>query len=159
MSAQPDAKDDGFNYGKVAVRKLQKIVSVSGLSLLLVGAIAATSHAQANWVRLVTDADKEVWYINPGSIQRNGPIRFFWVYRNTINSRPIFTEQGKNVYGMTAYLSADCRSGAVRIRMAEFFDERDQLVTKANPGDRGPAGNGFSGQPVAQAMTKYVCTQ
>jgi hypothetical protein len=142
---------------RLLLREMQKFVGIASFSLLLTGAIAATSTAQTNWVRIMTDADREVWYIDPGSIQRNGPIRFFWVYRDTTDSRPIFSEQGKAVYGMTAYLSTDCRSGAVRIRTAEFFDGSSKLVTKANPGDRGPAGNAFRGHPVAQAITKYVC--
>jgi hypothetical protein len=140
-------------------KEIQKFFRVSGLSILLMAAIAPVSAAQADWVRVVTDADREVWYINPGSIQRNGSIRFFWVYRDTTDSRPIFSEQGRSIYGMTAYLSTDCRSGAVRIRTAEFFDSNSNLVTKANPGDRGPVGNAFRGHPVAQAITKYVCAR
>jgi hypothetical protein len=141
------------------VEIMKKLISSVALPLVLLIGIAPPLAAQNGWVRLLTDDDNEVWYINPGSIQRNGPIRFFWVFRDAAGSRPIFSERGRNVYGMTAYLSADCRSGVMRIRAAEFFDENSNLVTKSEPGDRGPSGKAFSGHPVAQAVARYVCGQ
>jgi len=137
--------------------RLRRLISTLGATTLFVGLLSGVGFSQDSWVRLLTDDDNEIWYVNPNSVQRNGPIRFFWVYRDASANRPIFVERGRNVYGMTAYLSADCRSGAVRIRAAEFFDENSKLVTKLAPGDRGPAGNAFRGHPVAQAVARYVC--
>lgn len=130
---------------------------LSAIATLNLGmaSVAEAAPRPKGWVKVLTDERERIWYVDSGSIQRKGNIRYFWSY--ILGGDP-FPVEGKLAYSTAFYLSVDCQQKRYRMRFARAFDENNQVVKEYNYGDDRPLGSTSAGTG-EDASLKYVCSR
>lgn len=149
----------------------QGLLRLGLLAMLLGNAIAVLTPgspsvaAPNGWVKVLTDSQDKAWYIDNGSLKRQGHIRYFWLYINDANGRPLFpnanasmTQNAQVPYGMSMYVSADCQRKLVRLRHVQLLDASSNVLSQMNPGDQGPMSHANK-DGIDRAIMNHVCSR
>lgn len=118
--------------------------------------MAAAAPTPAGWVRIITDQSNQTWYVDSGSLQTRGSIRYFWSY--VVGGAPYPNESGRLVYGAAFYLSADCKTNSYRLRFTRLLDESNKTVQEYNYGATRPMGQAVPGSG-EEASMKFACSR
>jgi hypothetical protein len=128
------------------------ILAASTLALL---GVCPQVQAQT-WVKVLTAKDKDVWFVNAESVSGQGQYRLFWAYGI---SHTIETIQGHPIKSRQVYLSADCKSKALRPRYIEFFDVNEKKRGQLDLGESVPLSKVTQANEAGAAMLKFVCAR
>lgn len=126
------------------------------LPLAITSVALLSSPALASWVRVLTNAENDMYSVDVDSIEGRGRYRYFWSHINF--GQPITVEEGQRVHSVMFYLSVDCQSKLYRLRYLRLLDANDRPMGDANFGeDLGLAGPGFDDG--AEASLKLACSR
>lgn len=121
-----------------------------------VAEMASAAPVPKGWVRVVTDESNQTWYVDSGSLQSRGKVRYFWSY--VVGNSPYPDESGRLVYGAAFYLSTDCQTKSYRLRFTRLLDENNKTVQEYNHGSTRPMAQAVPGSG-EEASMKFACLQ
>lgn len=84
--------------------------------------------AKAQWVRVITNKDNSVFYVDQASIKRNGDTRYFWT--KLVKSKPYKLSNNKFAYSRINYYSLDCVSLRYRRTSGAELDGKGKVIAR-----------------------------
>ena len=137
----------------------RSIVLALSLLALPTGAINAANAAPTGaWTKVATNPQtKLAYYIDRATLKKQPGFSYFWIYVNSSTGQALGVEKKVPIYGVAAYISADCRKANLRIRSMELINQQGKQIDTDNRGDRGPLLQFDQQKPVGRAVLKYVC--
>jgi hypothetical protein len=118
---------------------------------------AVLAQLSNSWVRINTDEYDNVAYVDRASVKGSAKFRYFWTYVTAGAPYPD-QESGKQIYGTSAYVSADCKNKRYRLRTVRLYDQNNQIVKEFAYGDRGAEGFATF-HPAALASVNFACSR
>lgn len=148
---------------------LQKLCCSVGLTAAVIGLSTTTiatfladrsvaAPAKSGWVKIKTEQDNKIWYVDTGSITGKGRFRYFWSYITGGAPYPDPEVSGQLVYSTAFYLSVDCQQKQFRLRYAQLFDQGSKLIKEFDYGTSRPLGGATPGSG-EEASVNYVCSR
>lgn len=109
----------------------------------------------AEWVRVKTTANNDVFLVDTSSIEGRGRIRSFWSLVEFGKPRIV---SGKSAYSAIYYLSVDCQNNVYGLRFSQLLDQNSQKIKEFNYGDNALAGKPTPGSS-EEASMKFICSK
>jgi hypothetical protein len=148
-------------------RTLSQLGSALGLIAIATGLSAAafitpfaalSQTAPKGWVRVKTEPNNKVWFVDAGSIKGQGRFRYFWSYITGGSPYPDPEVPGQLVHSSSFYLSVDCQQRAYRLRFAQLYDQNTKLLKEFDYGESRPLGKVTPGSG-EEASLNFVCSR
>ncbi|HBB32050.1 MAG TPA: hypothetical protein DDZ80_23745 [Cyanobacteria bacterium UBA8803] len=139
------------NLAKLYHRSLSGVLTLFSVS----GTLLTFPAMASGWVRVKTDAQNNIYYVDISAIEENGRFRSFWSH--VIHGEP-YREAGKLVYSRTFYISVDCQTQSYQVRFERSLDANGQAIQDYDYGDEGESGTPVPNSP-EEASIKFVCSK
>lgn len=106
--------------------------------------------ADINWVKIDASSDGNSVYVETSSISTDGNIVRYWLGQQSPN--------GVKIKKTLSYLSGNCQTKLLRIRILASFDENDNILDSSHDGDKGQL---YAAKPgsIAYKSLRYACAQ
>jgi hypothetical protein len=107
---------------------LEPMLKLSRLAICITAMFFSASPAIAQseqWVRITTNNDDDVWYVDKASIKNRGRYRFYW--QSIVYGEPV-NVGGKNAVSQVSFNSVDCKTKLRRIRDIKSYDQELRVV-------------------------------
>jgi len=82
------------------------------------------------WIRVTTDNDDNIYYIDKDSITGSGRYRRYW-------DAIVYREPKRGVYRRIFFNSVDCKTRQLRVRIKRDYDENNKLIRERDDGGDG----------------------
>ncbi|MBE9012544.1 hypothetical protein IQ250_20300 [Pseudanabaenaceae cyanobacterium LEGE 13415] len=130
---------------------------LSSVALLTANSAIAQS---AQWTRITENSVRDRFFVDASSIQRNGSIVWYWEYREfpEANNALLDVKVDQPVHGAVIRWSADCSTGAQRLRKVNAYTTNRKLIQKFDYGNDGMLLRPQAGSSTHKVMD-YVCRQ
>ncbi|HEY9649063.1 MAG TPA: surface-adhesin E family protein [Coleofasciculaceae cyanobacterium] len=126
------------------------------LPLAITSVALLSSPALADWVRVKTDLDNDIYSVDVDSIEGRGRLRYFW--SNVVFGQPRNTETGQVAHSAVFYLSVDCQNKLYSLRFERVLDENNQSIRDFDYGEYPPQASPASGSS-EEASLNFVCSR
>lgn len=131
------------------------------LPLLIAGCLLsyAPKSLAAEWVKVAENSVNDRFFVDKGSMQRQGDIVRYWEYREFQQPNNAFLEEtvDKPVYGVVMSWSLDCAAKVQRLRQVTAYDRDRKVIQKFAYGDSGSLVQPKPGSSASRVLD-YVCT-
>ena len=109
----------------------------------------------AEWVRVKTNANKDVFLVDAASIEGRGRIRYFW---SLVEFGKPVTVSGKRAFSAIYYVSVDCQSNVYNLRFSRLLDQNSRTLQN-NDYDSSSGGVKPESGSSQEASMKFVCSK
>ncbi len=82
------------------------------------------------WVRVISDNDDNVYFLDKASITGSDRYRRYW-------DAIVYNQPQKGVYKSIFYNSVDCKTGLLRVRQIVEYDSNNKIISETNDGGDG----------------------
>lgn len=113
------------------------------------------SPATANWVRVKTNQNNDVYSVDVDSIKGRGRFRYFW--SNVVFGSPI-EDSGRVAHRAVYYIFVDCKNKFYQVRFTQFRDKNNQLIQDYIYGEENSLVTPRPGSS-EEASLKFVCSR
>jgi hypothetical protein len=109
----------------------------------------------AEWVRVKTSGNNNIYSVDAATIEGRGRIRNFWSHIEFGKPQSV---AGKLAHSAIYYVSADCQDKVYGLRFTRFLDQNSRTIKEDNYGDRAGLVKPASGSG-EEASIKFVCSR
>ncbi|MGB3205471.1 MAG: surface-adhesin E family protein [Crinalium sp.] len=111
--------------------------------------------AKPKWVRVSTNENNDVFYVDKSSIKRNGEFRYFW--GKVVFAKPYkLVTNNKLAYSHISYKSIDCLTQVYRIRSVTALDRKGKVIGRQIDGEQGDINIALSDTSFSK-VADFVC--